>query len=362
MEETTLYQKIVAAVRQEIMDGRLKPGARLPSVRAMAARWDCTLGTAQRAYRELAGQGLVISHAGRGTHVVDEPPMVDDTPLRRANLVHHAESFLLEALTAGYTPTEVEAATRLALDRWRSISQEQLPPTQGVLRFAGSHDPALAWLAANFPEIVPQFRLQLGFSGSLGGLIAVAEGQADLAGCHLWDQETDSYNTPFVRRLLPGRRVALVTLAQRRLGLIVAMGNPLGLSDFSDLERPLRFVNRQSGSGTRVWLDTALQALEIDPAEIQGYHDERLTHTDVAREIAEGRADIGLGLESAALVFGLDFIYLALERYDLVIPAEMMDTTCVKQLVEWLEGNEARRAIEALGGYETEETGTIHWV
>ncbi|MBN1148866.1 MAG: GntR family transcriptional regulator [Anaerolineales bacterium] len=362
MDETSLYQKIIAAVRQEIMEGQLKPGERLPPVREMAARWDCTLGTVQRAYRELAGQGLVISRAGRGTHVVDEPPIADETPLRRANLVHHAERFLLEALTAGYTPDEVEAATRLALDRWRSISQERLPPMQGILRFAGSHDPALAWLAANFPQIVPQFSLQLGFSGSLGGLIALAEGQADLAGCHLWDQETDSYNTPFVQRLLPGRRVALVTLAQRRLGLITAAGNPLGISDFSDLERPLRFVNRQPGSGTRVWLDAALQALQIDPSEIQGYDDERLTHTDVARQVAEGRADVGLGLESAALVFGLDFIYLALETYDLVIPAEMMETACVRQLVEWLDSNEARRAIEALGGYETEWTGKIRWV
>jgi len=208
-----------------------------------------------------------------------------------------------------------------------------------------------------------QFSLQLGFSGSLGGLIALAEGQADLAGCHLWDQESDSYNEPFVRRLLPSRRVALVTLAQRRLGLIVQTGNPLGIRNLVDLARPeLRFANRQSGSGTRVWLDTALGQEGIPASSVHGYEYELLTHSEVALAVAEGRADVGLGLETAALLFGLDYLHLTLERYDLVIPAENMETTCVKRLVEWLQSSAARRAIQALGGYETGETGEIRWV
>jgi putative molybdopterin biosynthesis protein len=363
MSEATLYHQIAASVRQDILEGRLKPGERLPSLRQMAQDWNCTLGTAQHAYRQLAEQGLVVSRAGQGTHVVENPQVGDDAPLRKANLVHQAERFLLEVLTAGYSSDEVEAAMRLALDRWRAIAQHPKETEVGVLRFAGSHDPALTWLAAHFPEIVPQFSLQLGFSGSLGGLIALAEGKADLAGCHLWDKDTDSYNEPFVRRLLPSRRVALVTLAQRRLGLIVQSGNPLRIVGLEDLTRmELRYANRQPGSGTRVWLDTTLEEMGIPTSAIHGYAHEHLTHSEVALAVAEGRADVGLGLETAALLFGLDYIHLTLERYDLVIPAENMATPCVERLVEWLQSGAARRAIQALGGYETGETGTVRWV
>jgi molybdate-binding protein/DNA-binding transcriptional regulator YhcF (GntR family) len=365
MEELHLYQQIIAAVRQDILVGRLNSGDRLPSVREMAERWDCTLGTAQRAYSELAHQGLVVSRVGQGTHVVEKPPLRDvhdDTPLRRAALVQRAGAFLLETLTAGYTPEEVEAALRLALDQYRTIVQNPEAPTQGALRFAGSHDMALVWLAAHFREIVPHFTLQLGFNGSLGGLIALQQGRADLAGCHLWDEETDTYNLPFVRRLLPGRRVALVTLAQRRLGLIVPRGNPAGIIHLVDLLRPeVRFANRQAGSGTRVWLDAAFHKIEISPTAIHGYEDEYLTHTDVARRVAEDKANAALGLETAALAYGLDFVFLVLERYDLAIPVETMEMTSVQRLVEWLLTGEARQAIDELGGYNTAETGRLEW-
>src|SRR5512136_1565966 len=118
MEEPFLYRQVADAIRQKILRGELKPGDRLPSVRAMKAKWGCTVGTVQRAYQELAAQGLVTSHAGQGTRVVGHGPARDDTPLRRAALVHRAEAFLLEVLTAGYSAGEVEDAIRQALDRW----------------------------------------------------------------------------------------------------------------------------------------------------------------------------------------------------------------------------------------------------
>ncbi len=368
MEEPHLYQKIVAAIRQDVLAGRLSPGERLPTVRQTAAEWNCTVGTVQRSYAELARQGLVVSRSGQGTHVVDKPLTQDETPLRRALLVHRAEAFLLETLTAGYTPSEVESALRLALDQWRAISASPQPSEEGVLRFAGSHDLALSWLAAHFPTddssaVVPRFTLQLGFTGSLGGLIALQQGRADLAGCHLWDEATDGYNAPFVRRLLPGQRVALLTLAYRRQGLILPSGNPLGITSLQDLARPgLRFANRQPGSGTRVWLDAALRRLGIDVSRIQGYDQELLTHSDVARAVAEGQADVGLGLETAALAFGLDFILVLTEPYDLVIPAENLTLPGIRRLCSWLGSVQARQALTELGGYETAHTGDLAWV
>ncbi len=191
--------------------------------------------------------------------------------MRRAMLVHRAEAFLLEVLTGGYSLDEVERAVHQAMDRWRLLEQEPAPVDAAQVRFAGSHDLAVTWLAGHFSEIVPGYSLDLNFSGSLGGLIALAGGQADLAGCHLWDDETDTYNLPFVRRLLPGKRVALATLAHRRLGLIVPGGNPAGIQGLADLARPgVRFVNRQPGSGTRVWLDVALKKAGLASSRFRG--------------------------------------------------------------------------------------------
>jgi putative molybdopterin biosynthesis protein len=364
MEDSHLYQQIVSAVRQQILSGRLQPGDRLPSIREMTAEWGCTPGTVQRAYHELAIQELVVSRPGQGTHVVHQLPRErDDTPLRRAALVHRAQAFLLEVLTAGYTTGEVETALQLALDQWRVISEQPSPAIQGQLRFVGSHDLALAWIAAHFSEIAPRYSLELQFTGSLGGLIALAEGKADLAGSHLWDEETDSYNIPYVRRLLPGQRVALLTLAQRRLGLITPASNPASVLELADLQRPgLVFVNRQPGSGTRVWLDAALRRAGISAAGIRGYEDERATHSEVARAVAEGKADAGFGLQTAAMAFGLNFIPLVSERYELVIPEGTFDHPAMQQMARWLAERPAHQAIHELGGYETDDTGKVQWV
>jgi molybdate-binding protein/DNA-binding transcriptional regulator YhcF (GntR family) len=363
MDEAHLYRQISETIRQEILNGRWKAGDRLPTVREMAEKWNCTVGTIQHAYQELARQGLVTSRAGQGTKVVENLPVLNDTPLRWATLIHRSEAFLLEVLTSGYSLDEIDRAVRQAMDRWRMVEHMETPHEDRILRFSGSHDLALTWLASHFPEIAPGHVLQLNFSGSLGGLIALAEGKADLAGSHLWDEESDSYNVPFVRRLLPGKRTALITLASRRLGLILPPGNPAGIHSLSDLTHPgLRFINRQSGSGTRVWLDTMLHRLGIDSTQINGYATEKVTHSAVAQAVAENNADAGIGLEGAALSYGLEFMFLTHDRYDLVVPEEVMKTSPMKALLQWLNKPAARQAIEKLGGYETDTTGQVEWL
>ncbi len=363
MDDIYLYQKIAAEIRREILDGKFKAGDRLPTIRRMTDRWECTIGTVQHAYQELAREGLVISRAGQGTHVIKAPIPIEDVALRRAALVHRSEAFLLETLTAGYSPTEIQAAILQAMERWQVIVQQQALPEGHTLHFAGSHDPALAWLAAHFAEIMPGFNLQLSFTGSLGGLMALAGGEAHLAGCHLWDEQSGAYNEPFVSRLLPGKRVAILTLAHRRLGLMTGRGNPLKIQSLADLAHPdVRFVNRQAGSGTRVWLDANLRKAGILPAQIQGYDCERMTHSEVAALVAEGEANVGFGLETAAQSYGLDFIYLVRERYDLVIPEGKIDTPSIELLSEWLGTWRVRQSILNFGGYDIEETGNLHWI
>lgn len=363
MEDQHLYQQIAESIRQEILTEQLEAGDRLPSLRELAAKWNCTLGTAQRAYHELAEQHLVVSRPGRGTQVADKSSLAADTALRRANLVHRAEAFLLEALTAGFAAQEVESAVRQALDRWRVLEHQPDRPAEHTLRFSGSNDLAVAWLAARFAEFTDGSSLELVFTGSLGGLIDLAEGHADLAGVHLWDKESGEYNAPYVRRFLPNKRVALLTVAHRRLGLLAAPGNPLSIESLDDLARPeVRFVNRQAGSGTRVWLDYALHAIRTAPDQIDGYDDEKMTHMEVARVIAEGQADAGLGLETAALAYGLTFVNLRRERYDLVIPEEKMERPLIQALRSWLVKDETKSAIADLGGYDPADCGNLVWV
>jgi molybdate-binding protein/DNA-binding transcriptional regulator YhcF (GntR family) len=363
-DRTPLYLQIAESVRQEIVYGAAHPGDSLPSLRAMAERWRCTVGTVQRAYAELAREGLVATRFGQGTRVAKAAsPAGPAAPLRRATLANQTERFLLDMLAAGYDAGEVEHALRLALDRWQSMVDAQPAVPQQTLRFAGSHDPAISLLAAAFDEIAPGWTLAVRFNGSLGGLMALAQGEADLAGCHLWDQASDSYNRAFVEHVLPGHQVALLTLAHRRLGLLTLAGNPLGIASLADLARTgLRFINRQRGSGTRVWLDAQLQAAGVDVTALAGYQDEVATHSAVADAIVAGQADVGLGIEAAALASGLGYVPLASERYDLAIPAAVWMQPAVQALAEWLASAAAKGAIDALGGYDTAESGRVVWV
>jgi molybdate-binding protein/DNA-binding transcriptional regulator YhcF (GntR family) len=365
MEEPYLYQRIADSIRQQILNGKLKPGDRLPPVREMALRWDCTTGTIHQAYLKLAQQGLIVSRPGQGTKIVDDLQSIlnAEAPLRRASLIHRAEAYLLEMLTAGYTLPDIEDALRQAMDRWRTVDREPTPSQANAVRFSGSHDLVITWLASHFSEIAPKQRLNLEFAGSLGGLIALAENRAEFAGSHLWDEESDTFNVPFIRRVLPGRRIALVTVAQRRLGLILPAGNPFHINGLEDLTRSsLRFVNRQRGSGTRVWLDAALSQLGIKTTDIQGYTTEKKTHSAVARAIAENEADAGIGLEAAARSYGLDFIFLRHDRYDLVIPDSSFSLPTISAIINWLKTEETHDLIANLGGYDGQETGRIQWV
>jgi molybdate-binding protein/DNA-binding transcriptional regulator YhcF (GntR family) len=364
MDKRALYLQIAEAVREDLLAGRLRPGDPLPTVREMAERWNCTPGTVQQAYKELTRQGLAISRPGQGTRIGSAAPAaVDPTPLRRATITHQAEAFLLEMLSAGYTIEETESGFRAALDRWRALEVEPPVAAEQVLRFAGSHDPAVSLVASCFAKFSPGCALHVSYTGSLGGLIALAESKADIAGSHLWDEESDAYNAPFARRLLPGRKVALLTLARRRLGLMAKAGNPDALTGLEALTRPdARFINRQRGTGTRVWLEAQLRRAGIPTSRIPGYDMEAATHEAVARAVAEGAATVGVGIQTVALEYGLGFAPLTTETYDLIIPAEVWELSAVQALAGWLRSEEGRAAIADLGGYELNDTGKVTWI
>jgi putative molybdopterin biosynthesis protein len=223
----------------------------------------------------------------------------------------------------------------------------------------GSHDLVLDVAASALRAADPLITLASSNVGSLGGLVAVRDGLCHLAGSHLLDPATGEYTLPYVDRLLgDGPEVAVIRLVHRDQGLIVAPGNPAGLTGVDDLARPgLRYVNRQRGAGTRVLLDHELALRGLDPEQISGYSREEHTHLAVAAAVAAGRADAGMGILASARAFGLDFVPVALEPYDLVLRASLVDDELLAPFWALLERADFRAGVEKLGGYSCAETG-----
>ena len=222
----------------------------------------------------------------------------------------------------------------------------------------GSHDLVLDLAASALRAEDPALTLASSNVGSLGGLIALRDGLCHIAGSHLLDPATGEYTLSYLDRILPGREVCVVRLVHRDQGLIVAPGNPLGLAGVGDLARPgVRYVNRQRGAGTRVLLDHELGQRGIGPDAVEGYAREEPTHLAVAAAVAAGRGDAGLGILAAARAFGLGFVPVTREPYDLVVTAEAMDSPLLAPLWALLHSGRFAHAVEELGGYTTKEMG-----
>lgn len=217
----------------------------------------------------------------------------------------------------------------------------------------GSHDLTLDLLAQFLAAQGKGWRLSSANVGSLGGLVALRRGEAHLGGSHLLDPETGIYNDSFVRRYLADRDVVLVSLVGREQGWIVPPGNPKGFSSWRDAGRDdISIVNRQRGAGTRVLLDYELDRAGISTEGIQGYNREEYTHLAVAAAVASGTADAGPGIRAAAEALQLDFVPLAKERYELVIPREYYEDALLEPLLALLHDEAFRNAVEAMPGYD----------
>lgn len=222
----------------------------------------------------------------------------------------------------------------------------------------GSHDLALDLAASALRAGDPLVTLATSSVGSLGGLQALQDGLCHIAGSHLLDPATGEYTLPYLDRIMPGAGLRVIRLAHREQGLMVAAGNPFGLTGIEDLTRPgIRYVNRQRGAGTRVLLDHQLGKHGISPGAVGGYAREEPTHLAVAAAVAAGRGDAGLGIMAAARAFGLDFVPVTREPYDLVVTASAMDSPLLAPLWALLRSARFQAAVTELGGYTTTEMG-----
>lgn len=208
---------------------------------------------------------------------------------------------------------------------------------------------------------MPNSRFLRNYNGSISGLLSLYRREVNVVTAHLWDSDSDEYNVPYVRRLVPGYRTLIINLTFRMEGFYVAKGNPKQIHDWEDLTRPdVRFVNREPGAGSRVLLDEKLRVMKIDHRDIHGYQDELTTHLAVASCVARGDADVGVGVEKAALqVSGVEFIPLQKERYDLVIRKDDFDKPQFRALMRVLNSTNFKNDICGVGGYDISRTGQI---
>ncbi len=227
-----------------------------------------------------------------------------------------------------------------------------------------SKDFASRQIADRFNQKRAGAQVQILSLNSLDGLITLRQGVCQGAACHLREPDSGQYNRSFVRHLFPGQAMAMFRLYQREEGLLVRAGNPLGIRTLADLARAdVRFINRERGSGIRLWVDQALKNQGILPESIHGYLSEAGSHAEVAQAVQQGHADTGLGIAAMAGALGLDFVPLFEEPYELILPAELIADPRYVPFFEFLSSGEFRTAVQSLDGYLVPpSSGQVEWV
>ncbi len=224
----------------------------------------------------------------------------------------------------------------------------------------GSHDNILDLMANQLHRLAPPIRLSSAHVGSMGGIMAIRRGEAHFGGSHLLDEESGEYNISFIKRFLKERSLRLINLCYREQGFIVPKGNPETLQSFADvISKKLIFINRQKGAGTRLLTDKILNDSGLDPGQIPGYDHEEYTHMNVAAAVLSGSADVGMGIRAAAIALELDFVPIAEERYDLIIPTEFVDDIRIRAALDLINNNNFKNKVEELGGYNLRDCGSI---
>ncbi|MBV4438189.1 substrate-binding domain-containing protein [Clostridium tyrobutyricum] len=207
----------------------------------------------------------------------------------------------------------------------------------------------------------PGIRTFRSYVGSYNGLLALYLGKVQVATSHLWDGDTNQYNIPFVRRLVPGIPTVIIHLACRMEGFYVQKGNPKNIKTWEDLKRPdISIINREKGCGVRILLDEHLRLLKIEGTNISGYNRECFSHLAAASNVARGGADAAIGNEKTSLqVKNIDFIPLQKERYELVLKKEDLNKPLFKSIINILRSDEFKSELLGIGGYDLTETGNI---
>lgn len=260
-------------------------------------------------------------------------------------------------------PTQTAPSVRTeqppSLPSYRETSNVQTHTARSIV--ITGQDISLDILARHLETQLPDHRMLRSQIGSMDSLIRMYQGQADLVSTHLLDGDSGEYNVPYIRRLLVGMPYLVVNLLTRNAGLFVASGNPLGLASWGDLARSgIRIANRERGAGARVLLDEQLRLHGIPQSGLLGYGQTLTNHLSVASKVASGEADAGVGTEKAAsIVQGVDFIPLAIERYDLVMLNHPENRSWIDAVLRILRSDDFKRELRSMAAYDLSRTGDV---
>lgn len=231
---------------------------------------------------------------------------------------------------------------------------------EGALLASGSNDPLLDFLQTDLRRNFPEVYLFSTNIGSIAGLKALNSGFTDLAWSHLLDPRSGEYNIPYLQSYLPNVKAVVVNLFHRDLGFVVIQNNPLKICGFKDLtKKGVQFINRQSGSGTRLLIDQRLNDLGISPLKVEGYKNEVNTHIEVGLSILGRTASVGIATMAVSKLLGLDFISITRERFDMILSRETFFHQGVQAIIGLLHGKEFREKVERIGGYDLRDTGKV---
>jgi putative molybdopterin biosynthesis protein len=220
-------------------------------------------------------------------------------------------------------------------------------------------DPGMSLLAQHLSRF-DNIDLVIAPSSSRQALDWLRRGLVHVAGAHLRDRASGEFNIPAVRRMFPKGGAKMVTFAIWEQGLVMAAGNPKRIRRIADLgRRDVRIVNREVGAGSRELLDAELAAAGIPAGQVAGYERIAQGHLAAAAAVSSGQADCCIATRAAAQAFGLEFVPLSSERYDLVIARAFVKTPAVKALLDALNRASLKKNLEMLAGYDTSHTGQV---
>src|SRR5699024_8075540 len=206
-----------------------------------------------------------------------------------------------------------------------------------------------------------KYRPLRSYAGSLDNLIAMYQGRADIISTQQFDRDTNEYNIPYIRKFLVSHSFIVVQFVKRRAGLYTAKGNPHKLSSWEDLKsNKIRMINREKGAGARVLLDEQLRIHNISKDELKGYNNEETSHLAVASAVANGKADVGVGIEQIAKITAIDFIPMIDESYDLVMLKSGKNQSLISDVLEVLNNADFKEELQSLG-YDCHGIGQIIW-
>ena len=284
-------------------------------------------------WEEILGEQLVVWMRGQPAHLTDFAERLLWAELRaRKRMQPH-----IEALRA---------------DLARVVAEARDGRNQ-VLTVHASHDLALPRLREHASQSAA-LHLDIRFHGSIEALKALNAGRCLVAGFHVpvLRGAAPVFANALKPLLKPGVH-KLIGCSRRTQGLMLRHEHAGQVRSITDLAAsPLRFVNRQVGSGTRLLMDHLVHEHGLEAATLRGYNDSvEETHVAVAASIASGIADVGLGVEAAAIEFGLDFVPLIQEDYFIACLKPNLEHPAVQRLREILAGDDWVRLLQGLPGY-----------